>query len=822
MKIRAIIIIFALLAFLTASIGGYIYYYSMKESAVVELSKDTDTRIKEIANRLSLYLSDYKKIAATLAGIKELQKALESERPDTLRDANAVLDHFQHALEVDTCYLMDRSGTTIASSNRNTSESFVGKNFSFRPYFKLAVGGTPSIYPAVGVLTGKRGVFFSHPVYVRGQAIPAGIVVIKESSYVFEKEIGGKVDGALVMADPWGVIFASSRTDWLYHVLWKTPPEVLSEIAASQQFGKGPLPWTGMEKLDAYHALDPAGKRYVVHRAFIKNIPGWEIIYVHEQEMFSRQVSGMQFKNVGFIIMMGSAIIGIIIIILYRQASNEIKKRKLIEEELTGINDRLQALINASPLPITIIDINGTCFLWNPAAEQVFGWTAQEVLEKPLPIIPEDRQDEFREFRRMNFEGNAFKSVETQRLRRDGTLIDIALSTAPLRNADGVITAAMGIYEDITERKKAEDEIRFLAAIIENLPEAVCAIDLQGNVVSWNSRSESLLGYTADEIIGKPITTVIPEEIAQQELDHCLTLLNTDGYFSGYESVRLSKDGKRIPVELTAVAIRDRSKNIKNYASIMIDLTDRKKAEEERLKGHMLESIGILAGGIAHDFNNLLNVIVGNIAVAKNTLQPGDKAHSRLDDAENVCGIAGELSKRLITFATGGEPLKKSLSLSELIGNMVKSMLKDSAINVEFTFPDDLYRVAVDEGQMKQVINNLVINAKEAMPDGGTLSIRGENLRISAKDNIPMREGNYLKISVQDTGAGIPAENLAKIFDPYYSTKDTYSQKGLGLGLAVCYSIIKRHDGLITVASQAGEGTIFHIYLPAVIKNEGQ
>ncbi len=375
----------------------------------------------------------------------------------------------------------------------------------------------------------------------------------------------------------------------------------------------------------------------------------------------------MEFKNVGFIIMMGSAIIGFISIILYRQASNEIKKRKLIEEEFQSVNQRLQALINASPLPITIIDADGTCLLWNHAAEQVFGWTAKEVLGKPLPIIPEDKQDEAREFRKRNFEGNAIKTTETRRLRKDGVLLDISLSTAPLRNQDGVITTAMGIYEDITERKKADDEIRFFAAVNQNLPEAVCAIDLQGNIVAWNKSAEQLLGYKADEIMGKPVTMVIPEEMAQQELGHCVTLLNADGSFSGYESVRLTKDGKRIPVELSAVAIRDRSQKIVNYASIIVDLTERRKAEEERLKGHMLTSIGMLAGGIAHDFNNLLNVIVGNVAIAKMSMRPDDKAYSRLDDAENVCAIAGELSNRLLTFATGGDPIKKPVSLSGIV-----------------------------------------------------------------------------------------------------------------------------------------------------------
>jgi PAS domain S-box-containing protein len=607
------------------------------------------------------------------------------------------------------------------------------------------VNGTPGIYPSLGIYTKTRGIFYSQPVYVKGQAAPAGIVVIKSSIDAVNKEIGGKFEGAQVLVDPRGVIFATTRPEWLYHVLWKTPPEVLSEIASTQEFGTGTLPWTGMERVDEQHAVDPVGNQYLLHRALIGNLPGWELISIHDQEMFARELSGIRFKNVGFVIVIACALIGLISIILYQQASNEIKKRKKVEEELTGINHRLNALINASPLPITIIDHEGNCLLWSPTAEQIFGWTAREVLGKPLPIIPDERKEEFIAFLRKNFQGSAFRSVETQRLKRDGALIDIALSTAPLRNADGEITAAMGIYEDITDRKKAENEIRFFAAIIQNLPEAVCAIDLQGNVVSWSSSAQRLLGYAPDEIVGKPITTIIPEEIAEQELTHCLTLLNTDGSFSGYESVRLAKDGRKIPVELSAVAIKDSAQNIKNYASIMTDLTDRKKAEEERLKGHMLESIGILAGGIAHDFNNLLNVIVGNVAVAKLTVQPGDKAYNMLDDAENVCGIAGELSKRLITFATGGEPLKKTVSLPELFKNTVTLMLKDSIINTDIIFPDDLYHVAIDEGQMKQVINNLTINAKEAMPEGGTLTVRGENLHISENDNLPIRQGDYLR-----------------------------------------------------------------------------
>jgi len=364
------------------------------------------------------------------------------------------------------------------------------------------------------------------------------------------------------------------------------------------------------------------------------------------------------------------------------------------------------------------------------------------------------------------------------------------------------------------ERDKAESESRFLASIIKNLPDAVYAIDLNGNTIAWNSAAEKLLGYKAEEIISRPISMIIPEELARRDLEHYLTILNSEGGYSGYESVRLTKDGRRIPVELTGVAIRDIAQNITSYASIMVDITDRKTAEEERLKSHALESLGILAGGIAHDFNNLLTAILGNISVAKMFVPPGDKAFNRLADAEQVCLIAGQLSQRLLTFASSGNPVRKIAELSDLIKETAKPILEGSNVSFEMEWPHDLYPLAIDEGQMQQVFTNLITNAKEAMGRGGRLTVRGENLHISAQDSIPLREGYYVKIEIRDTGVGMPEEIMARIFDPYFSTKDTYSNKGLGLGLAVCYSIIKRHDGLITVESEAGKGTTFTIYIP--------
>ena len=815
MKLRLIIVVLSLAAFLTASGGGYFYYYTTKNNTLQEIDKDTDKSIKELASRIELSLSPYQRMTAVIAGMNEVKNALASEQPSAISRANSSLDLFQHTLAVDACYLIDRSGKTIASSNRNAPDSFINQNYSFRPYFQEAMSGRPGVYMALGVTSGKRGVYYSQPVYLQSSSNPVGVAVIKASVNYIEQEINASYEGIMLLADHHGVIFVSNRPDWLYHVLWKTSPDVLATVAASHQFGKDPIVWTGVEQKNKDKAVDPSGNEYIIHRVPFLNYPGWEIIYLHPLRIIDLQIAGMMFKNMVLIIVAICVIIGFMSIFLYRKASLEIIKRKRVEERLTSISDRLQAVIDASPLPITIIDVNSKVLQWNPAAEQTFGWSEADVIGRPLPIIPGDRQEEGIEFRKNIFQGKSFKTVETVRVRKDGTQVHVSLSASPLLDTRGTVIAAMGIYEDITERRKAEEDVRFLASIIQNLPDAVCAIDTSGKTMVWNKGAEAMLGYKAEEMIGKPITDVIPEEIAQQELAHCLTALNAYGFFTGYESVRRAKDGKKIPVELTAVAIRDSSKKIKNYASVMLDITNRKKAEEQRIRSHTLESIGILAGGIAHDFNNLLGIILGDIQIAKMTANPDDKSFRRLSDAEEVCEKASELSERLITFATGGEPLRRVTSIVELITETVPEVLRYSPAISNFDFPDDLHAVAIDEGQMKQVITNLTMNAAEAMMDGGTLNVQGQNVHVTEKDHLPLQAGDYVKISFHDTGVGIPAENIPRIFEPYFSTKDTYSQKGLGLGLAVCYSVVKRHNGLITVESTVGKGSTFHIYLPA-------
>jgi PAS domain S-box-containing protein len=240
-------------------------------------------------------------------------------------------------------------------------------------------------------------------------------------------------------------------------------------------------------------------------------------------------------------------------------------------------------------------------------------------------------------------------------------------------------------------------------------------------------------------------------------------------------------------------------------------LTQNRKMEAELLKARKLESLGVLAGGIAHDFNNLLTAVLGNISFMLHSVNPDDKNHKRLLDAEKATLRAKDLTQQLLTFSKGGAPILKTVAVAELIKESAGFALMGSNVLSRFDLAPDLMAAEVDEGQISQVINNMVINADHAMPDGGTINIRARNVTLAPREIGPLRAGRYVVISIEDHGIGIPKEHLLKIFDPYFTSK----QKGSGLGLATAYSIIKKHGGLITVTSEVGSGTTFRIYLSA-------
>jgi two-component system cell cycle sensor histidine kinase/response regulator CckA len=245
---------------------------------------------------------------------------------------------------------------------------------------------------------------------------------------------------------------------------------------------------------------------------------------------------------------------------------------------------------------------------------------------------------------------------------------------------------------------------------------------------------------------------------------------------------------------------------------VLRDITEKQRFEEQLIKAAKLESLGILAGGLAHDFNNLLTVIAGNISLARISSEETDSSGEFLYEAEKATLQAKELAQQLLTFSRGGEPIKKTVSTTNFLRNSVNFALSGSNVSCEFIIPELLWNVEIDEGRISQVLNNLVINAIQAMPDGGTIHISAENVNIdNPEEKLPLAVGKYIMLSIADQGEGIPEKYYSRIFDPYFTTKEN----GSGLGLATSQSIIRKHGGYLTFESHIGEGTIFYVYLPA-------
>ncbi|HEX4085699.1 MAG TPA: PAS domain S-box protein [Chthoniobacteraceae bacterium] len=374
------------------------------------------------------------------------------------------------------------------------------------------------------------------------------------------------------------------------------------------------------------------------------------------------------------------------------------------------------------------------------------------------------------------------------------------------------------------ERKRFEEDLNAekerLAVTLRSIGDGFIATDMDGNVAVINNVAERLTGWRQDQIMGKPLVEIF-NILNERTRKPCSTMLDRiveTGSVVGTanHAIVVSREGVERLIEISASPIRDKTNRKLGTVLVFRDITEKEHLEAERRKAEKLESLGVAAGGIAHDFNNLLTAIIGNLSLSLITVPQEDDMYERLSAAKKASLRAQELAQQLLTFAKGGAPIKKTASIGQLIHDTVTFSIRGSSIRADFETPDDLWPVEVDSGQISQVVNNLAINAEQAMPGGGTLMVKCENFFLPEESGAlsPLRVGKYVKITVQDEGIGIPEEYLKKIFDPYFTTKP----KGSGLGLATSYSIVKNHDGLITVDSKVGLGSLFSLYLPATDK----
>lgn len=342
-----IIIILALLSLLTTALGGYLYYSSIKEFAFQEEQLHAKMRLESSVNHIESSFIHQQKAVKALAGLNEIKSALANKTdPFILSAANNMLIFFQETLQVDVCYLMDGDGNTIASSNFDKPDSFVGKNYKFRPYFKEAMQGLPAIYMALGVTSNKRGVYCSAPIYHTESTQPVGVVVMKSSVEFIEKEFMLLPDCYVVLTDPHGIVFASNQQEWLFRVLWNISPETRTLIAGSRQFGNGPFGWLGFKQKEHHQIVDTtADKEYMLYQQDIEHCPGWKVVFLYDLRVLASKTSAQLSRNFGHIVILVSVLIGIAVLFLYSEAYQEIKQRRKAEKELEEARNNLEARV---------------------------------------------------------------------------------------------------------------------------------------------------------------------------------------------------------------------------------------------------------------------------------------------------------------------------------------------------------------------------------------------------------------------------------------------------------------------------------------------
>lgn len=499
----------------------------------------------------------------------------------------------------------------------------------------------------------------------------------------------------------------------------------------------------------------------------------------------------------------------------------DISERKRAEDELRASEGHLRTLVQTLPDLVWLKDQEGVYLSCNQMFERFFGAKEADIIGKTdYDFVDKDLADFFVEHdRKAMAAGKPSTNEEWITFADDGRRALLETIKTPMYDDRGVLIGVLGIGRDITERSRTAEELRASEAryrgLVELFPEAIY-IHTGGKLVFANSHGARLVGVERPEdLYGREALDFVHPDYRNFVTNRIKNAFEQGSFNPPVEEVFLRTDGVPVQVEVSSVAFTYHGE--KALQVVARDISERKKRQEELVKAQKLESLGVLAGGIAHDFNNLLTGILGNLSLMREELPADHPLQERLSRCEKAINQTTGLTCQLLTFSRGGEPVKKLFDLRPVLRDTISFALRGSNVALELKMADDLWPLEADEGQLCQVFNNLIINAGQAMPNGGTVRVEADNYRLSPAEVPPLDAGDYLLISVIDQGTGISPEYLDKIFDPYFTTKES----GSGLGLTALYSIVRKHQGQVLVSSRPGAGTTFRIYLPASPEKEG-
>ncbi len=505
--------------------------------------------------------------------------------------------------------------------------------------------------------------------------------------------------------------------------------------------------------------------------------------------------------------------------------SRDITQRRMAEDALRNSEARFRAIFDGSGIGIALTTLHdGKLIETNPQFNKMFGYEPGELDGRMLKDIshPDDAGVNLEYYRQLTSGERQSYQVERRYRHKEGHWVWGRLTTSLVRDSDGRPQFVVGMIEDISLSKRAEQDLAAekerLAVTLNSIGDGVISTDVEGRILMLNPIAETLTGWKQSEAYGHFIQEVFPivDESSRTPLESPVDRVIRTGAIVQLENVALlvTKDGLERRLADSGAPIRDHNHTIIGVVLVFRDVTEKQKMEEERLRASKLQSLGILAGGIAHDFNNILTAILSNISYVRSVAGLTEDLTRRLNESEKACVRARSLTQQLLTFSKGGAPVKSVFPVTALVRESCDFALRGSNVLCEYDFRDDHARVEADAGQLGQVIQNVVLNAVQAMPHGGTLRVMTAKVNLVSSGQLPLLPGDYTLITISDEGIGIEHHHLPKIFDPYFTTKD----RGTGLGLAVSYSIIKNHQGHIHVVSEVGRGTTFFIYLPMTTK----
>jgi PAS domain S-box-containing protein len=470
---------------------------------------------------------------------------------------------------------------------------------------------------------------------------------------------------------------------------------------------------------------------------------------------------------------------------------------------------RLAAIIESSEDAIASKDLNGIITSWNKSAERLFGYTAEEIIGQPVTVIipPELHGDEPKILGKIR-SGERIEHFQTVRVHKNGQRINVSLTVSPIKDAKGTIVGAAKIVRDITRQKKLEEAALRLAAIVESSDDAIASKDLNGFVTSWNRSAEKLFGYKAEEIVGKHITLIIPPELHHDE-DMILSKVRRGEKIDHFETIRLHKNGERVEVSLTISPIKDDDGHVIGAAKIVRNITETNKIERALRVTEKLAAAGRMAATVAHEINNPLEAVTNLVYLAKRDLSNHDRVAGYLELASRELDRVAHITRQTLGFYRDtSSPVR--FNVAEMLDDLLllyEKRFESRGIKLQKKYGNDLEITAL-AGEIRQAFSNVITNAIDAMPEGGTLALRAtKSLDWSNSQH------HGVRITFLDTGTGIEVKHRKNIFQPFFTTK---IDVGTGLGLWITRGILEKHRGSIRMKSRTGHGhgTAFSIFLP--------